>query len=120
MKKTLQHPIFIIYHGNCPDGFAAALAADLFFQSYENHTSQVSYYKGRHGNPPPDCQGKEVYIVDFSYHREEMKLICEQAIKVTIIDHHISAEKELQGLDTECGNLTIVFDMEQSGAILSW
>ena len=120
MKKILQHPILIIYHGNCPDGFAAALAADLFFQQYENHASHVSYYKGRHGNPPPKCDGQEVYILDFSYHRKEMQLICQQALKVTLIDHHISAEKELQGLDQEYENLKIIFDMKRSGAILSW
>ncbi|MCU7835723.1 MAG: phosphoesterase [gamma proteobacterium symbiont of Taylorina sp.] len=120
MKKLLQHPVIIIYHGNCPDGFAAALAADLFFRQYHNHHSHVSYYKGRHGNPSPDCQGKEVYIVDFSYHRKEMKSICQQALKVTLIDHHISAEKELQQLESEHNNLKILFDMSQSGAILSW
>jgi len=120
MKKHLQHPVLIIYHANCPDGFAAALAADLFFQQYDNHQTHVSFYPGRHGNPPPDCQEKDIYIVDFSYHRKEMKSICHQAVKVTLIDHHISAEKELHNLESEHNNLEIVFDMTQSGAILSW
>jgi len=119
MKKLL-HPVLIIYHGNCPDGFASALAADLFFQQYENHFSEVSYYKGRHGNPPPDVTGKEVYILDFSFHRKDMELLCQQAHKVTLIDHHISAEKELHGLELEHDNLKIIFDMSRSGAILSW
>jgi len=120
MKNLLQHPVLIIYHGNCPDGFAAALAADLFFQQYENHQSHVSFHKGRHGHLPPDCQDKEIYIVDFSYHRDKMKSLCEQAVKVTLIDHHISAEKELHNLESEHDNLKIIFDMDQSGAVLSW
>lgn len=120
MKKLLQHPVLIIYHGNCPDGFAAALAADIHFQQYENHLSHVSYHKGRHGNLPPEVQGKEVYILDFSYHRNKMKLLCQQAAKVTLIDHHISAEKELHGIESEHDNLKIIFDMSQSGAMLAW
>ncbi|MDX2507331.1 MAG: phosphoesterase [Gammaproteobacteria bacterium] len=123
MNTILQHPVIIIYHGNCPDGFAAALAAQLFFQQYENYKSckdKLLFYKGKHGNPPPDCQGKEVYILDFSYKREEMKQLCRQAIKVTLIDHHISAFKELTGLEQECDNLVMNFDMTQSGAVLSW
>lgn len=120
MKKLLLNPVVIIYHANCPDGFAAALAAQLFFKQYDNHKSHVSFYKGRHGSAPPDCHDKEVYIVDFSYHRQEMKLICQQAVKVTLIDHHLSAEKELVDLESECENLEIYFDMSQSGAILSW
>ncbi len=117
MKKLL-HPVLIIYHGNCPDGFASALAADLFFQQYENYFSEVSYYNARHGNPPPDVTGKDVYILDFSFHRKDMELLCQQAHKVTLIDHHISAKKELHGLEYD--NLKIIFDMSQSGAILSW
>lgn len=120
MKKLLLNPVVIIYHANCPDGFAAALAARLFFKQYDNHKSHVSFYKGRHGSAAPDCQDKEVYIVDFSYRRQEMKLLCQQAVKVTLIDHHISAEKELVDLESECENLEIHFDMSQSGAILSW
>lgn len=120
MKKYLLNPIVIIYHANCPDGFASALAAQLFFKQYDNYKSHLSFYKGIHGSPSPDCQGKEVYIIDFSYHRQDMKLLCRQAIKVTLIDHHISAEKELVNLELECDNIETHFDMNQSGAVLSW
>ena len=123
MSSFLQNPIIIIYHGNCPDGFAAALAAHLFFkqcENYKSHKDNIIFYKGKHGNPPPDCQGKEVYILDFSYSREHMIQLCRQAVKVTLIDHHISALKELNDLDQEYDNLDIHFDMNQSGAVLSW
>jgi uncharacterized protein len=120
---TLNNPIIIIYHGNCPDGFAAALAAQLFFKQCDNYKAfknNIIFHKGKHGTSPPDCNGKEVYILDFSYKLNEMKSLCQQAIKVTLIDHHISAFKELDGLETEYDNLDMNFDMQQSGAVLSW
>jgi len=123
MNTTIQNPIIIIYHGNCPDGFASALAAKLFFKqcdNYKSHKNSIHYYKGKHGHTPPDCQGKEVYILDFSYKRKDMKLLCQQAVKVTLIDHHISAFNDLKGLELEHKNLEINFDMTQSGAVLSW
>ena len=123
MKTHFQRPITVIYHGNCPDGFAAALAAQLFFKQQDNYRSfkdRITFHKGIHGTTPPDCQGKEVYIVDFSYPREKMKILCHQAIKVTIIDHHISALNDLRNLDQEFDNLHMNFDMNQSGAVLTW
>ncbi len=120
---SFTNPIIVIYHGNCPDGFAAALAAQLFFKQQDNYKSfknKITYHKGIHGTPPPDCQDKEVYIVDFSYSREAIKKICLQAINVTLIDHHISALTELEGLAQEHNNLKLHFDMNQSGAVLTW
>ena len=123
MNNHLQYPITVIYHGNCPDGFASALAAQLFFKQHDNYKSfkdNITYHKGIHGTLPPNCQDKEVYIVDFSYKREHIKRLCEQAKKVTIIDHHISALKDLKDLDLEHDNLELNFDMNESGAVLSW
>ncbi len=123
MNTLFQHPVTIIYHGNCPDGFASALAAQLFFKQQDNYKSfkdKITLHKGIHGTTPPDCQGKEVYILDFSYKRDDMKRLCQQAVKVTIIDHHVTALNELKDLDKEHDNLDINFDMSQSGAVLSW
>ncbi len=123
MNTLFQHPVTIIYHGNCPDGFASALAAQLFFKQQDNYKSfkdKITLHKGIHGTTPPDCQGKEVYILDFSYKRDDMKRLCREAVKVTIIDHHITAFNDLRDLDKEHDNLNINFDMSQSGAVLSW
>ena len=123
MKTHLQHPITVIYHGNCPDGFASAVAAQLYFKEQDNYRSfkdKITFHKGVHGTTPPDCQGKEVYIVDFSYKRDDIKKLCQQALKVTIIDHHVSALNDLKDLDQELDNLALNFDMTQSGAVLTW
>ncbi len=117
--KTITKPIVVIYHAGCPDGFAAALALRLYF-SDQVKEQDISYFPGKHGFDAPECTGKEVFIVDFSYHRANIIELCQQAHHVTIIDHHISAQKELDKLENEIDNLSIHFDMSHSGAVLSW
>lgn len=107
----------IIYHANCLDGFGAAYAAYAYFSA---QNIEVEYQAASHGDAPPPCEGREVTIVDFSFKRDVLKEICEVAGKVTILDHHITAREELKGLDQEHANLTVVFDMDKSGAVLSW
>jgi oligoribonuclease NrnB/cAMP/cGMP phosphodiesterase (DHH superfamily) len=112
----MSRPI-VIYHANCLDGFGAALAAQMHFAP--RHI-EVDYHPASHGSEPPECSGREVYIVDFSYKRPLLKQICDEAQKVTILDHHITAQEDLEGLTEEHDNLRVVFDMEKSGAVLAW
>lgn len=107
----------VIYHANCLDGFGAALAAWLHFSA---KGIEADYYAAKHGNEPPECDGREVYIVDFSYKRPVLKQLCAVADSITILDHHISAQDDLDGLADEHDNLHVVFDMDKSGAVLSW
>jgi len=107
----------VIYHANCLDGFGAAFAAYLHFSARQ---IEAEYFAAKHGSEPPQCEGREVYIVDFSYKRPVLKQICRQAESVTILDHHISAQEDLDGLPDEHENLNVVFDMEKSGAVLTW
>ncbi len=112
MAKTL-----VIYHANCLDGFGAAVAAQRYFAA---RGIEADYYAAKHGHEPPDCSGREVYIVDFSYRRDTLKQICNVAEEVTILDHHVTARDDLDGLADEFLNLTVVFDMERSGAVITW
>jgi uncharacterized protein len=116
MKQQDMHPL-IIYHANCLDGFGAAYAAYCYFQTLG---LEGEYYPASHGEQPPQCDGRDVYILDFSYKRPLLKTLCQQATHLTILDHHISAEQELAGLTQEHANLTVLFDMQRSGAIITW
>ena len=123
MNDPADVPVLVIYHANCPDGFAAALAARLFFKAqtgYRDYQKNITYYQGRHGKPPPDCSGKQVYILDFSYKKAHMQQVCQQSEQVILIDHHVSALSELQGLEQQYPDLQLHFDMQQSGAVLAW
>lgn len=108
----------VIYHGGCPDGFAAAYALTSHFRQSVGLSCDL--VPGVHGQPPPDVTGRHVYIADFSYRRPVLKEMCRRAASVLVIDHHISAEKDLKGLELEHDNLRVIFDMQKSGAVLAW
>jgi oligoribonuclease NrnB/cAMP/cGMP phosphodiesterase (DHH superfamily) len=101
----------VIYHENCNDGFCAAW---LFWKAY----SDVVF------KPCPNLRPKledvvgdetydEVYILDYSFPRDEMELLSTKT-NLLVLDHHKSAEKDCVGLDF-CS-----FDMNRSGAMLAF
>lgn len=107
----------VIYHGSCLDGFGAAYAAQRHFLA---QGVEAEFFAASHGEPMPECSGREVYLVDFSFKRTQMKQLCEVAQTVTVLDHHISAQEDLDGLEAEHANLKVVFDMSRSGAVITW
>jgi hypothetical protein len=115
----------VIYHGNCTDGFTAAWVYwDVARIHYRVHP--IVYHPGVYGEDPPWdlIRGKSVLVVDFSYKREVMREICSAASSVLVLDHHKSAQKELEGLakefDEETDCVEIYFDMNRSGARMAW
>nr|MDP2190753.1 DHHA1 domain-containing protein [Rhodoferax sp.] len=108
----------VIYHGrNCPDGFAAALAAWLFY------AGQAEFLGLDHGDIKsvddlPALVGRAVYILDFSFSLELLRRIEERAAKLVLLDHHKSAADRLTGFSCRCG--IVHFDMHKSGAKLAW
>lgn len=101
-----------IYHANCADGFGSAWVVRRTLGE-EN----VEFYPGKYGEGPPDCTGRDVIIVDFSYKRDVMMRIAEEASGVLVIDHHKTAAESLVDLPD---NTYCYFDMEHSGAMLTW
>jgi hypothetical protein len=108
----------VIYHGRkCPDGFAAALAAWLFYQG------RAEYLPLDHGDIKtvdelPALAGRAVYILDFSFSADILRGIEERAAKLVMLDHHKSAAEKLTGFACRCG--VVHFDMDKSGARLAW
>ena len=99
----------ILYHGDCPDGFGAAFAA------WQVLGDSASYYPAQHGEHPPDLPSNaKVAIVDFSYKRDVILALRNKVQDMVILDHHVTAQDELTGLDFA------VFDMEKSGARMAW
>jgi len=108
----------IIFHANCLDGFGSAYAAWVHFNLQQGIAAE--YIPAQHGDVPPDASGRTVYLLDYAYKREPMQQLCAQAEKVIVLDHHITALEQLQGLDTEFDNLELLLDMTRSGAMISW
>lgn len=107
--------MIVLYHGSCQDGFASAWAIKKYF-----NTDSIEFVPVNYGEEPPydKLKGRKAYIVDFSYKRDQMLKICELTTRTIIIDHHKTAQKELEGLEHQ--NLTLIFDMTKSGASLTW
>lgn len=111
------HPL-VLYHGrNCPDGFAAALAAWLFYEG------QAEFLGLDHGDIQtvtdlPALDGRAVYILDFSFSKDILRGMEERAAKLVMLDHHKSAADHLSGFECRCG--VVHFDMHKSGARLAW
>ena len=62
--------------------------------------------------------GKDVVIVDFSYSKADMQRLLSFANSVLVLDHHVSAERELEGF--EAPNFKFVYNVNKSGAGLTW
>jgi len=113
MKKRL-----CIYHGNCIDGFTAAWVIKQF--SIESGLP-FDFFPGVYRDDPPEIKEyEEVYLVDFSYKRAVMETLLKEDIPIYIIDHHKSAIADLDGLKEQYPKLTTYFDIERSGAMLTW
>ena len=102
---------YVIYHANCQDGFGAAWAA------HHQLGDSAVYLPASYGDPPPNAPSEsELFILDFSYPVDVMKqLHARHNGRVTLIDHHATAQAELQGVVPNCH-----FNSEHSGAVLAW
>lgn len=99
----------VIYHGKCTDGFGSAYSAWKKLGDSAEYIPMT--YENKH---IPDIKGKNVWILDFSFPLEEYEQILKEAKDVHLLDHHITAFKSL------CGCKGCFFNMEKSGARLSW
>lgn len=114
-----------IYHGNCADGFGAAWTVRRSLGA-EN----VEFLAAHHGMTPPDVTDRPVIIVDFSFPLETLQVMAQHAQAVLILDHHKTAAEALSSLEAapihydawakNPPKLSTVFDMNRSGAGLTW
>ena len=101
--------IIVIYHGGgCLDGFGSAYIA------WKQFGNDAEYIPAQYGNSPPDVKDKEVYIVDFSYPRDALLKMADEASFIQVLDHHKTAQKDLEGL------VCAKFDMNKSGIGMTW
>lgn len=127
----MQHDTpLCIYHANCTDGFTAAWVV------WKHFHRMVDCIPASYGSTPPDVSGRDVIIVDFSYPRDQLLEMAKSARSLLVLDHHQTAQKNLQGLpcpsqnhwrshlaeiETTADNLPRVeFDMSRSGAQMAY
>lgn len=123
-----------IHHAD-DDGFGAAWVARQYLmeglsQGFGAHGATPMDHLGcefvstNYGQPVPDVAGKHVAIVDFSYKRDVMREICRAAASVLVLDHHKTAQAELDGLENEFSDsnksVQIKFEEGKSGVLMAW
>jgi oligoribonuclease NrnB/cAMP/cGMP phosphodiesterase (DHH superfamily) len=114
----------VIYHAHCTDGFGAAFAAwmklgddaEYLPMSYEQSFEVVD----------ADVNGRDVYIIDFSFPRETMDALLATAGHVVWLDHHKTAFEMWTGGSMarheelhDAGHY-LLLDNDKSGAMLAW
>lgn len=109
-EKDAQRRPFVIYHGNCADGFSAA------WVYWKRFNGNCDFHSGVYSEQPPDVTGREVFLVDFSYKRAVVEQMLKTAASVTLVDHHKTALDDLAGLP----GLGMHCSLENSGAMLAW
>ena len=98
---------YVLYHADCFDGFGAAWGARAAIPD-------AVLLPVKYGTAPPGLEPySKVYIVDFSYSRDQLEVM-HGMYDLTVIDHHKTAMDALKGLRYA------LFDMDHSGAILTW
>jgi oligoribonuclease NrnB/cAMP/cGMP phosphodiesterase (DHH superfamily) len=109
--------IYVLYHGNCYDGFGAAYSA------WTRLKDAAKYIPVNYGQefPRKEIDDKDlngiVFILDFSYPKEEM-LYWADFFQLVVLDHHKTAEANFKGLSHP--NIKYFFDMNKSGARMAW
>jgi oligoribonuclease NrnB/cAMP/cGMP phosphodiesterase (DHH superfamily) len=126
-------PDVCVYHGACDDGFAAAWAV-------WKRWPDCKFIPGLYGKEPVPEQlsDKRVLMVDFSYKREVLDALDCIVRDMTIIDHHKTAQADLEtfaifnpvsaddidevlaATQPGLGPIRAWFDMQQSGAMMAW
>lgn len=101
--------ITVVYHANCQDGFGAAYAA------WKKLGDSARYLPIQYGEPLPQIDsGSDLYILDFSFPREELVAAAATAGKLLLLDHHATAFRKIADLPF------VQLDLGRSGAWLAW
>lgn len=110
---------YVIYHKNCDDGFGSAFAVWKYLtECTKTDINSVIFFGAAysHAFPPSDLYNRNVLICDFSYKYPVTMAIMKQVKSLLIIDHHKTAQKELEKVP----DTNKIFDMSHSGAALTW
>lgn len=108
----------VLYHKDCSDGFGAYYVAQLELRKH--YREVIGLPIAYDGVIPDFYDWSDVYIVDFCFkenQRSELEKLASRSMNVTVIDHHASGQWLV---DFYRGNVTVVFDLEFSGAQLAW
>ena len=112
----------VIYHNHCTDGFGAAFAA---WMRLGEEAEYVPMNYGFKDEDIPKYAGRDVFMFDFSWPKEQMLDLFRFAKSVVWRDHHKTAfemwcEGEIERYEQKTFSLDILLDNSKSGAMLAY
>jgi oligoribonuclease NrnB/cAMP/cGMP phosphodiesterase (DHH superfamily) len=107
------------------DGLASAFIANEFFNYIETQCSSIPIQYGENIEDilihnyklHKNCN---LVFVDFSAKRDILLNLANKVNSILIIDHHKTAQADLKDIEQDAKNITCYFDMEHSGAVLTY
>lgn len=104
---SLKSEILIVYHANCVDGFTAAWCA------YQKWGDKAEYAPFNNLGEKLEVDGRDVTFLDCCPKREQLLSFKARAKSLTVLDHHITNQKD-------CGDIEgCRFDLSKSGAMIA-
>lgn len=130
----------VLYHKNCNDGYIAALVMYAYFSEMNLlHVSKFIPVQYNQGLPDEELlEGKTVYVLDFSFSKNDTINLAELAGTLVMLDHHQTAidnlftggkflDKSLVEEDESAGvyllhtkTVSLMVDKTESGATLAF
>lgn len=106
----------VIYHSPCADGTASAAIAKHYLSS--RFPDRKVQYIGIHAGSrlPAHLIADNVLICDVCFRYSDMLLLSQRVKKYLVLDHHKSSKLDLQEIPDD----NKIFDMERSGAMITW
>ena len=132
-KEQKNHDVLIVHHSPCSDGSVAAAVAGYAikqhnpnsikyipttYEKYEFLNIGDDLYIKSYGRKAKIDKNTDILIVDFSFKKDQIMMLSERCSSITILDHHTTAQVDLAGEYPD--NVSILFDMKRSGAMLAW
>ena len=101
--------VAVIYHGACRDGRAGAYAA---WKHFGADAEYIASYYGTDSHP--NLAGREVYVIDYCYKKEDILTVEAETKLLVVLDHHASAKESMELIRNK------VFDINHSGSVIAW
>ncbi len=107
----------IVYHECCSDGTASAWIV-------KRHNPLAKLVNCKAGQNPnlsvDDINSKKIIFVDICPSVDYLNSIAQIANKIVILDHHISAYRNIESIENRPENVFTVFDMNKAGCMITW
>ncbi len=118
-EENIKNFDIIVYHEYCSDGITSA----WIVKNNENNNNSFLIPCKAGTNPRFNLNEiikKNIIFVDICPSVEYLLTLCNIANNVVILDHHISAYRNIEEIENKPHNLFTVFDMNRSGCMITW